>query len=80
MRVMNKTGRNIDYEMLLENVDQMIGLLEFDSMRSAGKCKLNGVDINNLYQLKDRYEAMIKGAKVQDDSSTRKKTKAVATD
>ena len=80
MRVTNKSGREIDYNALLNNVIEMIGLLEFDSMRSAGKCKLNGVDLNNLYQLKDRYEAMIKGAKTQDAKATRKKVEAVAND
>ena len=80
MRVTNKSGREIDYNALLNNVIEMIGLLEFDSMRSAGKCKLNGVDLNNLYQLKDRYEAIIKGASTQDAKATRKKVEAVAND
>ena len=80
MRIVNKTGREIDYNTLLDNVEQMIGLLEYDSMRSAGKCKLNGVDLNNLYSLKDRYEAMLKGAKTQDAKATRKKVEAVAND
>ena len=35
----------------------MIGLLEYDSMRSAGKCKLNSNNLVSLYDLKDRYEA-----------------------
>ena len=66
-------GRDIDYKILIENIDEMITLMEFDSMRSAGKCRLNAPTIESLYNLKDRY-----GAMVQDDKSTRKKTKAVA--
>ena len=80
MRITNSTNRDIDYDILLANVEQMIGLLEYDSMRSAGKCKLNGVDLHSLYGLKDRYEAMIKGAKTQDAKATRKKVEAVAND
>ena len=30
---------DIDYDVLLDNVDRMINLLEFDSMRSSGKMK-----------------------------------------
>ena len=56
-------NREIDYTELLRNVDEMIGLLEFDSMRSAGKCKLNGPTLSDLYQLKDRYEAKLAAAK-----------------
>ena len=78
MRLENRTGRTIDYKELLKNVEEMIGLLEFDSMRSAGKCKLNAVDLSGLYQLKDRYEAMIKSAKTQDAKATRVKVEAVA--
>ena len=50
-------SRAINYETLLENVVGMIGLLEYDSMRSAGKCKLNSNNLVSLYALKDRYEA-----------------------
>ena len=53
----------INYEALLKNVDQMINLLEFDSMRSAGKCKLNSIHLESLYVLKDRYEAKINSNK-----------------
>ena len=51
--------RKIDYVALLNNVNEMILLLEFDSMRSAGKCKLNADTIDSLYRLKDRYTKMI---------------------
>lgn len=37
----------------------MIETLEYDSMRSGGKAKLNADALNNMHQLKDRYEARI---------------------
>ena len=49
-------SREINYETLLGNIVGMIGLLEYDSMRSAGKCKLNSNNLASLYKLKDRYE------------------------
>ena len=48
----------IDYAKLLKNVEEMISLLEYDAMRSAGKCKLNSQHLHSLYELKDRYVAM----------------------
>lgn len=72
--------REIDYNKLLENIDSMLNLLEYDAMRSHGKAKANSNDLYNLYELKDRYEAKLKSAKTKDDSSTRKKVKAVAAD
>ena len=51
--------RIIDYVQLLKNVEEMISLLEFDSMRSAGKCKLNAGHLDSLYNLKKIYEAKI---------------------
>jgi len=48
--------RNIDYEMLFDNVKTMINLLEYDSMRSSGKCKLNSQHLHSLYFLKGIYE------------------------
>ena len=56
-------NRVIDYNILLANVEEMITLLEFDSMRSAGKCKLNANTISELYNLKDRYETKLAAAK-----------------
>jgi len=50
----------IDYKTLLENVDKMINLLEYDAMRSAGKTKLNSQHLESLYVLKDRYSKMVK--------------------
>ncbi len=46
----------IDYDLLLNRVDEMINLLEYDSMRSAGKMKLNSQHLESLYALKGVYE------------------------
>ena len=54
---------DIDYAVLLDNVNKMINLLEFDAMRSSGKAKLNSGHLDALYNLKDRYEAKMKGGK-----------------
>ena len=53
----------INYKSLLENIDKMINLLEFDSMRSAGKMKLNSQHLHSLYWLKDKYKANVKPVK-----------------
>ena len=47
--------RPINYDLLYKNVDEMIGLLEFDAMRSAGKTKMNAQHLAALYELQDRY-------------------------
>jgi hypothetical protein len=47
--------RIINYEQLVKNYEIMIETLEYDSMRSAGKAKLNADALNNMHQLKDRY-------------------------
>lgn len=53
-------GRQIiDYVVLLKNVEQMINLLEYDSMRSSGKSKVNAHSIHDLYELADRYRAKV---------------------
>ena len=52
-------NHKIDYEALLANVDNMIGLLEHDAMRSPGKAKMNSQHLHSLYFLKDRYEEKI---------------------
>jgi len=51
--------RDINYNGLLENVNNMINLLEYDSMRSPGKAKINASNLVSLYSLKDRYEAVV---------------------
>ena len=52
--------RTIDYKLLVERIDEMISLLEFDSMRSAGKTKLNSQHLHSLYFLKDKYASFVK--------------------
>ena len=49
----------INYTVLLKNVEQMINLLEYDAMRSAGKAKVNVHSIHSLYELADRYNEML---------------------
>ena len=50
----------IDYELLLKNVNSMINLLEFDSMRSSGKAKLNSQHLHSMYFLQEKYESKVK--------------------
>ena len=52
----------IDYNVLMVNIDRMINLLEFDAMRSSGKAKLNSQHLHSLYELKDRYTDKVKPA------------------
>ena len=40
----------------------MIDTLEYDSMRSGGKAKLNADTLNSLYTMKAMYEKKIKPA------------------
>ena len=56
-------SHEIDYEKLLNHVVVMINLLEYDSMRSSGKAKLNSQHLHSLYELKDRYTKRIKTPK-----------------
>ena len=56
----------ICYKTLLNNVEIMINLLEFDGMRSSGKIKLNCGHVESLYALKDRYEKLIPKIKKED--------------
>ena len=51
--------KEINYQALIENCESMINTLEYDSMRSAGKCKLNSDTLINLHNLKERYLKMI---------------------
>ena len=53
MREINKTE-------LLYNIETMINTLEYDSMRSAGKTKVNCGLLVSLYTLKEIYEKEIK--------------------
>lgn len=47
--------REIDYNKLLQNVDEMINVLEYDSSRSAGKAKINAQTLINLFTLKEVF-------------------------
>lgn len=64
--------RMIDTNQLLEHVEGMINTLEFDSMRSPGKTKMNAATLVALYALKDRY--------VDDLSKVSKKAAAKTTE
>ena len=43
--------KDINKEILVKNMKEMINLLEFDSMRSAGKAKLNSQHLHSMYWL-----------------------------
>jgi|TARA_R110002012_G_scaffold319307_1_gene539366 hypothetical protein len=65
----------INYEHLTANIKEMINLLEYDSMRSAGKAKMNAGQLEALYSLLDRYNSMFK---VKEQTSTTAATKPAA--
>ena len=52
-------SRTIDYPHLVQNLDEMINTLEYDSSRSGGKAKLNCDRLYYLYSLKERYSNVI---------------------
>jgi len=49
--------RKIDYDKILSNIDTMINTLEYDSIRSGGKVKMNAEDLLNLIELRKHYIA-----------------------
>ena len=53
-------AHTVDYDKILDNIDTMINLLEYDAMRSSGKMKLNSQHLHSLHYLKDVYEAKVK--------------------
>jgi len=55
--------RTIDNEKLLKNVTDMINLLEYDSMRSSGKAKINAANLRDLIELQKHYTAKINSSK-----------------
>ena len=55
--------KEIDYDVLLDNVKKMINLLEYDSMRSSGKAKMNAATLESLFVLETRYESKVKSSK-----------------
>ena len=54
---------NIDYPQLLDNLKNMINLLEYDSMRSPGKAKMNCENLLAMHTLKDIYISQIETSK-----------------
>ena len=54
---------DINYEDLKDNLEKMINLLEYDSMRSPGKAKMNSQHLHSLYFLLDRYNEVSKKEK-----------------
>ena len=69
---------NIDYTKLLDNINTMINLLEYDSMRSAGKAKLNSQHLHSLYFLQERYEANVAKASKATKATSKKSAEPVA--
>ena len=51
--------KEINYTQIIGNIDTMINALEYDSMRSAGKAKINASTLLELYELKAIYNKMI---------------------
>ena len=57
------TSREINYDKLLENINEMINTLEYDSSRSGGKTKLNCDKLYYLYSLQQRYNSLLRPKK-----------------
>ena len=51
--------RIIDYPHLINNLNEMINTLEYDSSRSGGKTKLNCDKLYYMHALKERYSKVI---------------------
>ena len=49
-----------NYERMLDNIETMVKLLEYDSERSPGKMKLNSQHLHSLLWLKDHYMEKVK--------------------
>ena len=49
-----------NYTKVLENIEKMVQLLEYDSERSPGKMKLNSQHLHSLLWLKSHYEDKVK--------------------
>ena len=60
--------RIIDYPHLIQNINEMINTLEYDSSRSGGKTKLNCDKLYYLYSLRERY------SKVLEEKNSKKST------
>ena len=57
--------RLIDYAQLTKNYETMIDTLEYDSMRSGGKAKLNSTDLTNMHNLVERYQKELNNSSKQ---------------
>ena len=44
-------NRDIDRDVIKQRMEEMISVLEYDSMRSAGKAKLNSQHLHSMYWL-----------------------------
>lgn len=51
--------RSIDYNILVENCEDIINTLEHDSMRSSGKMKMNSDQILALYKILPIYKEKV---------------------
>ena len=51
--------RPIDIEALLTNYKDMINTLEYDSLRSAGKAKINAETLTYMHALVERYQKLL---------------------
>ena len=51
--------RQIDYNKLVENCEDIINTLEHDSMRSSGKMKMNSDQILALYSILPMYKEKV---------------------
>jgi len=48
--------QQIDYNKLIENLETMVNALEYDSMRSPGKAKMNAETILAMINLASHYK------------------------
>jgi len=53
----------IDYDKVIENYEAMINTLEYDSMRSQGKAKINAVPLYSMIKMRDVYKKLIQPVK-----------------
>jgi hypothetical protein len=48
----------IDYEKVIANYESMINTLEYDSMRSQGKAKINADTLYSMIKMRDVYKEL----------------------
>ena len=56
-------AKHVDHAQVLKNIEQMINIMEFDAMRSAGKAKMNAANLVDMYKLKEIYTTKLKASK-----------------